>query len=612
MRREFLVAGIIAGLLVVPGTASAAVGDLSFEDCITTSEAVGPNPPGTGACDLHGESSAAGSNTGLHLPESVAVSPDGRSLYAVSGDDDAIARFDRDPATGELSFVFCFTGESETALTSCEGEAPEAAAGGADSGMDDPESVTVSPDGRSVYVTTRRDDSIVRFNRDPALGSIDYQGCISGDTGTGPGGSGACTQLPFAQPGGINSGFDDPKLKEVAITRDGESLYAASDIDASVVHFDRNPSTGALSYVGCLTGEVDSGPMPSGTGACGTIPSATDTFGGFGSGLGGPRWVALGPDDRSLYVASSFDDAVARFTRNPSSGALTYAACITGESEVAPPCTASPNATIGGGNSGFNNPRALEVSADGTSLYLAGASDSAVLRFARNPSTGGLTYTDCISGSQALGPSGSGACALTPGATAFGSASGLDQMRDLELSFDDQTLYTAAQGDDAVAWFDRDVLDGSLSFAACVSGNTNVTPCDLVPEASATGSASGVGGAETIGISADGLSAYANAEDDSAIARFAREPDDDPPNTRITKKPKKETTKRKAKFKFRANEPGSSFECKLDRKKFKPCESPFKKRVKVKKHKFKVRAIDTAGNVDPTPAKRKWRVVEDL
>jgi len=27
-----------------------------------------------------------------------------------------------------------------------------------------------------------------------------------------------------------------------------------------------------------------------------------------------------------------------------------------------------------------------------------------------------------------------------------------------------------------------------------------------------------------------------------------------------------------------------------------------------KKHKFLVRAIDAAGNVDPTPAKRKWKV----
>jgi 6-phosphogluconolactonase (cycloisomerase 2 family) len=612
MRRALLTTGLaVAAGLALAAPAPAAVGDLEFEDCITASEAAGPDPPGSGACEALDDASADGENTGLRLPESVAVSPDGRSLYAVSGNDDAIARFDRNPATGELDFVFCFTGESESGLTNCEGEAPEAVGGGADSGIDDPESVTVSPDGRSVYVTTRGDDSIVRFDRNPATGNIQYQGCISGDTGTGPAGSGACAQLPFAQASGVNSGFDDPKLKEVAITADGESLYAASDIDASVVRFDRNPATGALTYQGCITGEVDSGPMPGGTGACVAIASATDTFGGFGSGLAGPRWVALGPEDRSLYLALSFDDGVARFTRNPSTGALTYAGCITGNSDFAPPCTAAPTAVSGGQASGFNNPRALEISADGSSLYLAGANDFAVVRFARNPSTGALTFTDCLSGSQQVGPTGSDACTLTPGATLVGDGSGLAQVRDLELSFDDQTLYAAAQGDDSVAWFDRDLLGGALSFASCVSADTD-TPCSHVPRASAGGGNSGLAGAESVEISADGLSAYANAEDDSAVARFSREPDDDPPNTRLTKKPKKKTTKRKAKFKFKSNEPGSSFECKLDRKRFKPCDSPFKKRVKVKKHKFKVRAIDSAGNVDPTPAKRKWKVVKEL
>lgn len=30
--------------------------------------------------------------------------------------------------------------------------------------------------------------------------------------------------------------------------------------------------------------------------------------------------------------------------------------------------------------------------------------------------------------------------------------------------------------------------------------------------------------------------------------------------------------------------------------------------MKAKEHKFKVRAIDPAGNVDPTAAKRAWKV----
>jgi hypothetical protein len=56
---------------------------------------------------------------------------------------------------------------------------------------------------------------------------------------------------------------------------------------------------------------------------------------------------------------------------------------------------------------------------------------------------------------------------------------------------------------------------------------------------------------------------------------------------------------------------GSGCECKLDKKKFKPCTSPRKvKRLDEGKHKFKVRAIAAAGNVDLTPAKDKFKVVD--
>jgi CSLREA domain-containing protein len=87
--------------------------------------------------------------------------------------------------------------------------------------------------------------------------------------------------------------------------------------------------------------------------------------------------------------------------------------------------------------------------------------------------------------------------------------------------------------------------------------------------------------------------------------------DKTPPDTKIVKGPPKKTHKRTAKFKFTSTEAGSSFQCKLDRKPFKPCASPKKyKKLKPGKHVFKVRAIDQAGNVDPTPAKRKFTVLK--
>jgi len=87
--------------------------------------------------------------------------------------------------------------------------------------------------------------------------------------------------------------------------------------------------------------------------------------------------------------------------------------------------------------------------------------------------------------------------------------------------------------------------------------------------------------------------------------------DKTPPDTKIVKGPPKKTHKTTVKLKFTATEAGSTFQCKLDAKPFKPCSSPKKyKKLKPGKHVFKVRAIDRAGNVDPTPAKRAFKVLK--
>ncbi len=95
--------------------------------------------------------------------------------------------------------------------------------------------------------------------------------------------------------------------------------------------------------------------------------------------------------------------------------------------------------------------------------------------------------------------------------------------------------------------------------------------------------------------------------------------DEAAPETTITKQPKAETEKTKAKLAFQSSEAGSTFACALkgkgvdkDLKQFKPCDSG---KVKYKnlepgKKKFRVRATDAAGNVDLTSAKAKWKVLD--
>ncbi|HEX5984674.1 MAG TPA: hypothetical protein VFY69_10745, partial [Solirubrobacterales bacterium] len=86
-------------------------------------------------------------------------------------------------------------------------------------------------------------------------------------------------------------------------------------------------------------------------------------------------------------------------------------------------------------------------------------------------------------------------------------------------------------------------------------------------------------------------------------------PDTTAPTVKITKAPKAKSTSTTAKFKFKANEAGSTFQCKLDKAKFKKCKSPKTyKKLKPGKHVFKVRATDKAGNVGK-PAKKKFTVL---
>ena len=88
-------------------------------------------------------------------------------------------------------------------------------------------------------------------------------------------------------------------------------------------------------------------------------------------------------------------------------------------------------------------------------------------------------------------------------------------------------------------------------------------------------------------------------------------PDTDPPQTTITKGAPKKLHKSKVKFKFKASEPDSTFECKIDKKPYKPCSSPRRvTHLDEGRHRFKVIATDEAGNTDPFAAEDKFKVVD--
>jgi len=87
--------------------------------------------------------------------------------------------------------------------------------------------------------------------------------------------------------------------------------------------------------------------------------------------------------------------------------------------------------------------------------------------------------------------------------------------------------------------------------------------------------------------------------------------DETPPETAILSKPADPSTSPVASFTYGSNEPGSTFQCKLDGGSFSGCpaqgitysglgEGP---------HSFQVRAVDTNHNIDPTPAGYSFTVV---
>lgn len=64
---------------------------------------------------------------------------------------------------------------------------------------------------------------------------------------------------------------------------------------------------------------------------------------------------------------------------------------------------------------------------------------------------------------------------------------------------------------------------------------------------------------------------------------------------------------KKVTFKIASNDQDATFECRLDKRARKPCAATVKFRVKPGKHTFRARAVDEAGNADPTPATFKFK-----
>jgi hypothetical protein len=81
-----------------------------------------------------------------------------------------------------------------------------------------------------------------------------------------------------------------------------------------------------------------------------------------------------------------------------------------------------------------------------------------------------------------------------------------------------------------------------------------------------------------------------------------------PPETGLRRLRKRRADRRRPRFALFASE-AASFECAIDRRRFRACESPYRTpRLRRGRHRLQVRAVDLAGQADPTPAKRRFKV----
>jgi hypothetical protein len=85
--------------------------------------------------------------------------------------------------------------------------------------------------------------------------------------------------------------------------------------------------------------------------------------------------------------------------------------------------------------------------------------------------------------------------------------------------------------------------------------------------------------------------------------------DTDPPETAIVSGPRRRTSDTTPRFRFSSSERPEAFECSLDGGRFRSCPARHALALVAGRHRLRVRAVDAAGNVDPTPSVASFTVL---
>ncbi len=455
---------------------------------------------------------------GLQGAYGVVVSNDGKNVYVASQDDNAVTVFERFPGTGELTY-------SNTYVNGQNGIA----------GISGATAVCVSPDDNYVYVNGTNEDAVSVFSRDANSGDLQHITMVQeGLNGV----SGISYPLSFINSDdGINMyvvGFGSASLAifdidentgtlsfmdsetgegmgvsgldgstAVTMSPDGKNIYAAGNNADALVVFDRNTLNGSLEYVH----KIEDGASTDGlnginalvvsqdgahvyatgfwdktivlferdllTGELTYIERYKDEISGV-DGLNGANSITLSPDGKNIYVTGFWEHALAVFSRNVVSGQLSFVEVF--------------KDGVNGVN-GLNRASAVDVSNDGKNVYVAGYYDNAISIFNRNETNGTLTYSGIVE-------------------DGVNGINGLDRVNSVEVSPNGLQLYATGFNDDAMAIFNRNNVDGSLTYVGNLKNGID--------------GVEGMNGPTKLVISNDGEHIYVTSSNDDAIVAFRR------------------------------------------------------------------------------------------
>ncbi len=427
--------------------------------------------------------------------EYLIASPDGSQVYALSGSAGSIAQFNRDPSTGELTYISRFPG------------------GGPNATLDGVSSGVFSSNGRYLYLTAARANRLVQLERviDSAAGNF---GALS-------------AKFSIGQDEQGTQGLVNPR--RVAISPDEQHLYVTAQAGSTLAWFALHPDTGQPTYLGIRSNQ-----------SAGV------------AGLSGATGLVIDPLLNQIYVAGTLDRAITHFQRKSDSwcppngtgvlngvpvniaahGEVTFrvtarvsselnqsliniadvnwrsASCTGNSGTTLDDCdknagdedqiSASANLSISkdDGLAEFDGlAGASAIAADARNIYIAAPDDNAIGMFKRRPVDAG---TPGDVGLRYLGVMRSG----------IAGVSGLAGVIDLVASADGDHVYAVSPTDGALTAFARD-SDGRLSFIEKhQNGILGVT---------------GMMGARAVTLSPDGAHVYVAGGFSNSVAIFKRE-----------------------------------------------------------------------------------------